>query len=138
MSVVDDAYARYAQLKMILDRGMDEALRKPASQQNRDAGLIADTDRADVARTKLISEFHNIRSRVDCLGFLDLCASFEDAFRRRVATAIGEVRKSVREHYKITLLRPLGERLVRDARLWQPYFWRLMDWFRARCTLNWA
>ena len=57
-----------------------------------------------------------MKLRVEYLGFLDLCASFEDAFRRRVGTAIGEARKNVREHYNIPVLRSLGERLVRDAR----------------------
>src|SRR5208282_6898981 len=92
------------------------ALRQPVSQQGRDWGLVTDTDRPEAARTKLTDAFGDMRLRIDCLGFLDLCASFEDTFRRRVATAVGEARKNVREHYNVPVLRALRERLVRDAR----------------------
>ena len=116
MSAVDDAYVRYRRLIGILGRAEGAALRQPTSQQSRELGLVADTDRADAARVKLIAAFRDLKVRLEYLGFLDLCASFEDAFRRRVATAIGEARKNVREHYNVPLLRSLGERLVRDAR----------------------
>ena len=116
MSAVDDAYARYGRLIGILDRAEGGALRQPASQQSQELGLLADTDRANVGRMKLKDAFRDMKLRIEYLGLLDPCASFEDAFRRRVATAIGEARKNVREHYNLPLLRSLGERLVRDAR----------------------
>lgn len=116
MSAVDDAYARYVRLVSILDHAEAVALRQPVSQQARDWGLVADTDRPEIARTKLTDAFGDMRLRIDYLGFLDLCASFEDTFRRRVATAVGEARKNIREHYNVPVLRALRERLVRDGR----------------------
>lgn len=116
MTVVDDAFTRHSQLVRFTDRAMEAAIRQPASEYNRESGLIADTDRADAARAKLTYAFRDMRLRIEYLGFLDLCASFEDEFRRRAGTAIGEARKNVREHYSIPLLRSLRERLVKEAK----------------------
>jgi hypothetical protein len=114
MSAVDEAFWRYVRLRKILDATRRTALSQPVSSRNRDLGLIDPGDKTEAARSRLEVAFDEMGRQVDRSGILELCAAFEDAFRRRVATAVGEARRVVVAHYNITTLQSLKRRLLRE------------------------
>ena len=116
MTAVDDAKERYLRLHAIVSRFRDDALRQPLSRQNREFGVVNVNDKPGEARRKLSIAFDEMLQRIEYLAFLDVCASFENAFRGRVGTAIGEARRIVGERYELRVLAKLSVRLVREPK----------------------
>jgi hypothetical protein len=111
---IDKAYYRYTVLSGILERTRQRALANPMDQRNVDLGLT-EAGRKKVEVEQDISEvFEDLTNLVNHLGILDMAAAFENYFRARLSTAIGEARRVVGKHYGIEILRRDRERLVRD------------------------
>jgi hypothetical protein len=114
MTDVDEAYQRHCRLRAILDAARRTALNQPVSQRNRDLGLIGPEDKTETARSSLEAAFDQMGRQIERAGILDLCAVFEEAFRQRVTTAVGEARRVVDAHYSVQTLQRLRRRLVRE------------------------
>ena len=114
MTAVDEAYWRYVRLRKILDATRQTSLSQPVSSRNRDLGLIDPEDKTEAARSRLEAAFDEMGRQVDRSSILELCTAFEDAFRRRVTTAVGEARRVVDAHYDIRALWSLRRRLLRE------------------------
>jgi hypothetical protein len=114
MTAVTDAYARYERIRKTVVSARDRALSQPASSRNIEAGYVARGDTSDSARRKLQIIFDEMQQSIEYLGFLEVCAAFEDAFRKRAATAVGEVRRVVDQHYELNVLNGLKARFVRE------------------------
>jgi hypothetical protein len=67
------------------------------------------------AKKKLELAFDEMTLLIECLGFLDICCTFEDAFRRRVGTALGEARRAVDSHYNLSQFKEFRRKLLRDS-----------------------
>lgn len=116
MTAVDDAYARYDRLHNVLTHSGQTHRSNPTSQTNRELGLIGPDTKRDVARNQLNDAFREMFAQAQCLGIIDLCATFEDAFRRRVRTAIGEAQRAIDKSYGIAVLTRLKGDLLRDPK----------------------
>jgi hypothetical protein len=115
-SPVDRAYARYETLTRLLDRARQLALGDPTHQRNIDLGLTEPGQKRLDARRSIEDAFNDLTSLINHLALLDMAGAFERHFRERLATAIGEARKVVRERYRSEMpLYAHREGLVRDA-----------------------
>jgi hypothetical protein len=116
MTVVDDAYARYDRLRNVLTNSGRTHGSNPTSQTNRSLGLIGPDAKRDAARNQLNGAFKEMFAQAQCLGIIDLCATFEDTFRRRIRTAIGEAQRAIDKGYGIAVLTRLKGELLRDPK----------------------
>lgn len=115
MSGVDDAYRRYIYTGDGLARLYRSARANPLSEENLRLGLVEAGDSRKEAEAKIEVRIAATRKHVNALAFLDLCAAFENECRKRIPTAIGEVRRVVTEHYDSRALGAVKLELVKNG-----------------------
>jgi hypothetical protein len=115
-SPVDQAFNRYQVLSRLLYIARQRALADPTHERNVNAGLTARGQRKQEAVRDIEEVFDDLDGLVGHLALLDMAGAFERHFRERLATAIGEARKAVRERYRSGIpLYAHREGLIRDA-----------------------
>jgi len=114
-SPVDKAFARYFRLFQIIEKAQKRATSNPTDQYNVEIGILEQGERLPNAKQKIAEAFEELGQLIDYVAILDMCSSFEEEFRKKIATARGEARKSVKDHYKLVILKDLCEKFVCDG-----------------------
>ncbi len=113
---VDQAFHRHRLLTALLEVSRKLALSDPTHERNLDVGLTARGQKRQDARRSIEDAFEDLGGLVNHLALLDMAAAFEDYFRVRLSTAIGEAKKVVRERYRSSVpLYAYRDNLIRNA-----------------------
>lgn len=107
-------------MSRLLEFARVRAISDPTNERNVEAGLTPrGTKRAD-ALGMIEDKFEELNALLNHIALIDMAGAFESYFRTRLGTAIGEVRKVVRERYRSNLpLHAHRENLIRDAEEFQ-------------------
>jgi hypothetical protein len=93
---VDGAFERARRLQAIVSWARERAVNDPLNDGYAEVGNTARGDRQADARRKIEEAFTDLDSLLNHLAILDMAAAFEKHFSARLASTIGEARKSIR------------------------------------------
>lgn len=98
-TALQQALARCALLSRFIKAERERALNNPDSPRNVEFGLLTPGLKKAVAIKQLEKIFDELEQLMSHVTILDMAAAFEDAFRKRLDTAIGEARKTLAEKH---------------------------------------
>lgn len=114
LTPIDEAFERCRLLASLVDLEYRRARANPNDKRYVELGILAQGMEKRNALKRIESTFDDLAALVEHLAILDMAAGLEKLFRLRIATAVGEARKTLREKFgESTLAR--RERLVREA-----------------------
>ena len=111
---VDQAFERCRLLARLIEMEYERARANPTIQRYIDLGIIQRGDKIGEARKQIDQVFGDLIALVDHLIILDMAAALERVFKLRIATAVGEARKTLRAGHR-SLVLAAREKLVREA-----------------------
>ena len=96
---------------MIIERARQTAFSNPLHQFNIDIGIVDVGDSKSEAMEKINDTFSDLSALIKHVSILHMAATFEDLFKKRLSSQIGDVRKGVRAQSR----EAWRENLVRSA-----------------------
>jgi len=113
---VEEAFERCRLLALLIDHEYQRARSTPTDQRYVDLGITEKGQKIEDARREIIQAFDELAALSNHLAILDMASAFERMFRSRIATAIGEARKSLQDKYARPGSTPLiaREKLIRE------------------------
>jgi hypothetical protein len=112
---VDAARKRCELLLRILKLTRDRALADPTGSYTVALGIISVGDKKDDAARKVAKAFEELDGLLSHLTLIDMTAALEQALTRRIATAVGEARRAVKDEYQLEVFSRVREALVHEV-----------------------
>jgi ribosomal 50S subunit-associated protein YjgA (DUF615 family) len=99
-SPVDQAFERCSLLARLIDSEYDRARANPTDERYVNLGVIERGEKVAKAKAQIEQAFDDLVAIVEHLTILDMAAALERLFKARIATAVGEARRTLREKHR--------------------------------------